>query len=235
MDDPRFASLRRLMHRSGIASSHAKRAAHALEARFGQFVDEGLARGESPARARAEAHRRLGDDAVLIRDVSHQPKSIAWVCRWPGLMFSLVPVALFGALVVLTTVALAIGNEWLGRLLPQLHVTARAADLIGFAVSGWVMWCVPLNVSALLAFLAWRHRVPLRWPLMSTTLMCLLAGLCNFSFVLDPDTPGLSGSVGLGFGWGLDTLLTQALRSLVIALMVFLPLLWATRSAGSRP
>jgi hypothetical protein len=233
MNEQRFQDLHTALIHEGVAGRHAHRAVRELERRFQQFVAEAQARGASVDSARSEAHRLLGTDQSIVDRIASQPGLRAWSCRWPGLTFTITPIVLYIALVVVTIMAIPALGEWAGRHLPGIHLTTDSADRLSVLARVFVLWCMPVLLAAFFAYLAYRHRLALRWPITSIILLSALAALGDFSLVLH--TPGRTGTLSAGIGANLHTLPTQFVRGLIVALLVLVPLLLATRSTTRGP
>jgi hypothetical protein len=115
-------------------------------------------------------------------------------------------------------------------------VTNAALRNVFFAVRAALLWASPVAVSALFAWLGYRDGMPLRWPLMAIAIVCALVALINVDLVIDVSGPRPQGQLTMGLGSGPDVVTGQALRAMLTALVVVVPLVLATwkreRSGG---
>ncbi len=141
--------------------------------------------------------------------------------RRPVVTFVLLPfVCIVSAALALMFVMFLLGDRPL--------VTNAALRQVFFAVRAALLWVSPMAVSALFAWLAYRHRMPLRWPLMAITIVCALVALINVDLVIDVSGPKPEGQLTMGLGSGLEELPAQAVHAILTALVVVAPLLLAT-------
>jgi hypothetical protein len=139
----------------------------------------------------------------------------------------------FVLLPFLCIVAVAVALMFLMFLLgDEPLVTNAALRNVFFAVRAALLWVSPVAVSALFAWLAYRHRMPLRWPLMAITIVCALVALINVDLVIDVSGPQPEGQLTMGLGSGLDQLPGQVARAMLTALVVAVPLLLASWKRG---
>lgn len=177
-------------------------------------------RGESSDHAQSEAHRLLGNDRILVETFAAQPELRAWCCRLPGVSFTLIPLFFFTATVLGALLALTAAEE-----LADLHgirITSEWADVVRVAARGFVYWLLPVMLSAYFAHLAYRHRLPLRWPMGAIALVSTLAALTHFDLTVDNGHGFIAAVVGLPTR-------RAAVRAVLTAMLVAFPLLLATR------
>lgn len=232
MSERRFDRLHGELLRSGVAARHVRRAVTELAAHFEQLVDDGVSAGRSTVQARAEAHETLGTDAALIARFASRPELRAWPCRAPVWFFGVAP------LVSIAALQLAVGFSVAGLMglfssyFSRLSVTREVSSEIGSIGRVLMLWCFPILVSAAFARIAYRHRLPFRWPLLAVGVVCTLAGLSNFEFELTGGTP--AGQIGLGVGISPESLAGAGLHALAAATFVLVPMLFAFRSTRRR-
>jgi hypothetical protein len=143
------------------------------------------------------------------------------------------PVVTFVLLPFVCIVAIALALMFVMFLLgDEPLVTNAALRNVFFAVRATLLWVAPVAVSALFAWLGYRHRTPLRWPLMAIAIVCALVALINVGLVIDLSGPDPQGQLTMGLGSGPDVLPGQAMRAMLTALVVVIPLVLATWKRG---
>jgi hypothetical protein len=141
--------------------------------------------------------------------------------RRPVVTFVLLPLAcIVSVAVALMFVMFLLGDRPL--------VTSAALRLVFSTVRATLLWVSPVAVSTIFAWLAYRHRMPLRWPLLAIAIVCALVALINVDLVIDVSGPKPEGRLTMGLGSGPDVLPGQALRALLTSLVVVVPLLLAS-------
>lgn len=230
MSEQRFDGLRIGLMRAGVAARCARREVRDLETRFASLVAGLQAQGETLDHARARADQALGTNQSLISHFASRTDLRAWPCRWPGLIFTLVPPLLFVAIVATAIVALGTVSDWVVRSLPDTEMTPEIVKGAGAMARIVVLWCVPVVVSGYFAYLAYRHRMAIRWPILAVGLVCASAAFMNFDFTFNQQLR--SGSVGAGFYASAATLPSQLVHLLIMAVIVLGPLLVALRIAA---
>lgn len=139
------------------------------------------------------------------------------------------PVVTFVLLPFVCIVSVALALMFMMFLLGDRPLVTNAAlRHVFFAVRALLLWVSPMAVSVLFAWLAYRHRMPLRWPLMAITIVCALVALINVGLVIDVSGPKPEGQLTMGLDSGLDELPGQAARAILTALVAVVPLLLAT-------
>ena len=142
--------------------------------------------------------------------------------RWPTLVFVVLP---FVSILVLG-IALAMALISLSEM--GVATNPRILQLF-LAVRGVLIWVLPVVLSGLFAMLAHRHRMPLRWPLFATFVICTIAALVNVDLALNPPGGQPGGQLDIGLGLSVDAIPAVLLRVLATAAAVILPLLVARR------
>ena len=142
--------------------------------------------------------------------------------RWRWLTFAVLP--------VMCIVAVAVALMAVLYQLSEMHLgTDATVQKAFFLVRVLLIWVAPVAVSAMFAYVAYRSGLPLRWPLLATGLVCVLAAMINVDLVLNPPGAEPGGSLNMGFGTGPEAWPTQLPRLLLTAALVVIPLVWATR------
>jgi hypothetical protein len=142
--------------------------------------------------------------------------------RRPVTTFVLLPfVCIVSVSVALMFVLFLLGDKPL--------VTSAALRQVFFTVRATLLWVSPVAVSAFFAWLAYRHRMTLRWPLLAITIVCALVALINVDLVIDVSGPRPEGQLSMGLGSSMDALPAQAMHAVLTALVVVVPLLLASR------
>ena len=230
MIETRFANLRRVLIRRGVAARHARRAALELGEHYEQLRREALARGEAPDQAARSAHRALGADSVLLERYAARGELRGWLYRWPAL-YAFAPLVSYTVLCVLLMGALVVVLDATHRMLHGYTVPALVAAAVNAAVSVFLLWVLPVGVAAAFALLASCRPVAPRWLIASTVLLCLVARMMNAGLMLP--VPGHRGSATLGIGFASSHLPSQLTAALVSGALALLPYVLATRR--SRP
>jgi uncharacterized membrane protein len=225
MAERRFVKLRSTLLRSGVAVSCARRAVRELEVHYEQLVDDQLSRGEPLERARSEAHRKLGSDQSLVEAFAAQPELRAMCSRLPGVSFTFIPIFYFAAIVIATVMAISMLADWVTA--HTIRVTDDVVAFVRFFGQGLVLWWLPMMASAFFARQAYRQGVPLGWPIVAIVLICTLGMFMDFTVVLVG--PYAQGWVAAGVGLPKGHWLGAAVRALVTATIVIVPLFLAAR------
>jgi hypothetical protein len=107
-------------------------------------------------------------------------------------------------------------------------VTNAALRQVFFTIRATLLWVSPIAVSAIFAWLGYRHRMPLRWPLLAIAIACALVALINVDLVIDASGPRPEGQLTMGLGSSVGALPAQATHAVLTALVVVVPLLFAS-------
>jgi len=196
MAKDRFQYFERRLCEAGVARRHARRAATEIRSHHAQQVEAARAAGLAPEAARAEADARIGSDELLIERFASRPELRAFSSRRPLLAYSVLPMAVLVVAVValFTMLATVPGALHLGLQSPTVLRSAIAIKVL-------TLWIGPVALSASCTLLAWRHRMALRWPLLTVILVCALGALVNLTATYDDSGPVPAGSLGLGLGF----------------------------------
>lgn len=232
MSDRRFESLRSELLEAGVAARHVRRAVTELDVHVEQLVDDGVSAGKNEEQARADADETLGTNAALVERFASRPELRAWPCRFPVWFFCLAPLVSVAALQLAVGFSVAGAMELFSSYFGHLTVAPQTSDAIRSVGRLLMLWCFPILVSAAYARIAYRHRLPFRWSLLSVGLVCTLAGLTNFEFELTGGTH--AGQIGLGVGISPESLPAAGVHALAAAAFVLVPMLLAARSINRR-
>jgi hypothetical protein len=224
---PRFSDLREELLRAGVAAPRIRRAVLEIESHFQQVVDEEVARGTSDHYARSEAHRLLGTNQTLVQHYAARPEFRAWSRRWPAIWFTLVLLAAYLALSILSLAILHAVVESMSDYLRHVHIAPQVTYRIDLVARIVFLWLFPWFVAIAFAVLAYRRRVALHWPIAGIVAVSILASLINVTVTLTGGpTPG---EYGAGIGFSAQSLPGQMTRAVIIASLVSVPLWLAMR------
>jgi hypothetical protein len=205
---PEFEALRQRLLCAGIAPRHVHRYLAELRDHFDDLVREEIARGKDRPRAEAEARSRLGDESVLAETMLEQPAMRSFTARYPWATFVLGPVAMsIGALAA----TLAIEGGVLSLIGPM--VNPRHTPPPEWAIAAVGVWnalpsnVAPVAIAALLAFIALRQRMSMRWVFLGAVVASTLSAFSQLTF----SDNGYHGELTLAFG-----LLPPFPRSLIV-------------------
>jgi len=227
MSERRFADLAEALLRNGLAAKHVRRAVIEIEGHYRQLVDDALARGKALTDAENDAHALLGSDQVLIDRFSGQIELRAWWSRRTRLCFGLAPLLSYVALAVTTMTILMLIAHHMVPYLHRVHVPLDISKRIDLAVRVIFLWIFPVLIAAGYAWIAYRQRIPLRWPIAGILSLCGFAALVNVDMVI---TGGLSpGEANGGIGVSGASWPGQAVRAIATAMFVLGPLWLAVR------
>ena len=222
MSESRFASLQEALIGAGVAASHARRAAREIECHFHALVDAECARGTRPEDARRAAHLVLGADGALLQEYLARPELRSWAARHQALCFGLLPLLCFVAACAASFVLGALLHACLATYLHHVQIRPGVTMLIDRLMRALVLWVFPALVCAAFATLAYRQRVPLRWPLLGCGLLCSLAGFMNLEVMLygGPELGYAKGGIGISP----ETIAGQAVHAITLLALVLAPL-----------
>lgn len=194
-----FNRLNERLLAGGIAPRHVRRYIGELRDHFDDLVAEALHAGASPAKAEAEAERRLGNESELARGMLERRELRSLATRFPWAVFALGPIVLLGA-----GIAAALVLE-VGVLSFVSHVYRNPGHL---APPTWFMdvmaaWnaiptvVTPLAIAGLLALLGSRQRTARHWIVIGVVATCVLGGFQELSFTDN----GFHGELSFGSGF----------------------------------
>ena len=113
-----------------------------------------------------------------------RPELLAFSRRRPGWSFGVFPAIglLMGVIGLFAALCLLPGL--LHLVLPGARIAATA-----LAIKFFTLWLGPVLLSFICAFLAYRYRIPLRWPLLTAVLVCMLGAMIHCQVVFDASRP----------------------------------------------
>lgn len=231
MIDSRFRRMRETMLHGGVAARHARRAMLEIDAHFADLVALAIARGSTPQAAREDAHQVLGSDESLVNSFIAQPELQSWMSRHAGWLFCMAPFLSFVAFAVAAFSCVFFFGDSVTAYVRRTHTTPIATAAIDTSAQVLLLWIMPLCISGATAVLAYRQRIPLRWPVVGIVLLCTLAALTNVSVVLKGYEPG---EIGAGFGVSTSQLPAQLARDVVTLTPAILPLIFLARRSRQR-
>lgn len=222
MANARFARLYKELCLAGVAARHARRSSGELGGHHALLVEEALARGESAEVAERSADRLIGTEAVILEQFVSRPELLAFSRRRPGWSFGVFPAIglLMGVIGLFAALCLLPGL--LHLVLPGARIAATA-----LAIKFFTLWLGPVLLSFICAFLAYRYRIPLRWPLLTAVLVCMLGAMIHCQVVFDASRPTPTGSMGLGIGFPPPS--DQIQRGLLTLFAALVPVIVAAR------
>jgi hypothetical protein len=222
MSEKRFSELRDGLLKAGISRRNVRRAVLEVEDHFNELAAEASARGLDENHARLQAHEALGANQLLIERYAARPELRAWPNRWPAMWFILVPSGCYLAISAAAMAMLFAAVSQMSAQLHQIHIAPRVTFIIALIARVLFLGFFPASIAAVFGVLAYRRRIPLRWPVAGILLVSLLASLINVEFTL---TGGSSaGQIGAGAGVSCNSLIMQSARALMVAALAFTPL-----------
>jgi hypothetical protein len=174
-----FPELRERLLRAGIAPRHVRRYLTELSDHLADLTAEEQTRGLSPADARSAALARLGTTDTLAQAMTSQPRFQSLSARAPWAVFSLTPLLLLAALWLLSLCLLRLGWHLFlpGAVTPFGHGPLHFFDPqnIYFQLNRSLYLGAPILVGWCMVVTAGRQRLNTLWPILSLTLLALLA------------------------------------------------------------
>ena len=174
-----FPELRERLLRAGIAPRHVRRYLAELSDHLADLTTEEQSRGLSPSAARSAALTRLGSIDTLADAMLSQPSLHSISARAPWVVFSLTPVAVLAALWLVSLCLLRIGWH---IFLPDAVTPFGLGPLhfsdpqnIYFQLNRSFYLGAPILAGWCMLLTAARQRLNTLWPLISLTILTLLA------------------------------------------------------------
>jgi hypothetical protein len=202
------------------------RAAVAAKDFFVRGVDYAISRVECTQHARYEAARRLAPQAS---GPDGEAVACIWPRRRPGLYFTLVPLGWFAAVAGGALLAQRYFGDF--AYLRGIRVPGVVLDGVRLTAHDLIAWWLPVALSAVFAHRAWRLQVPLRWPIVTTALICSLAAWTGLGLAPATGSRGALAAAGPE-PFSPEGLLARAALALTCALTVVVPLVVAARSSA---
>ena len=227
-----FDAVAETLLRGGIAPRHVRRYVRELDEHLDDLMAQQRASGYDGEDAVLRARARLGDDAELAQAMLEQPGMRSLATRLPWLVFLLLPPILTAAIgLALYAAFYFVGN---GAAKINAVLPLPESGLIGFSVAAMTavnVLAVPV-MTTLLAILAQRQRLRLRWPLLGIGLLLLATPMLSSQFGHHHD-----GRLGLQYGlvipirWSLVMRHWPLMLSHVLALLPAAWLIGRSRAA----
>jgi len=230
-----FKALEDRLLRGGIAPRHVKRYLRELGEHLTDITEAQAAAGHDAPTAAARA--ALGPDEELA-DAMLKRRGFRSLCaRFPWLVFGVVPV-----------LALSLAMPW--HILVLVVLKTLSAPALFHTLEGMVLFTgnfilVPAIVL-LFVFIAWRQRLSLAWPILSTAIILILSPHWDNQPVAD-FPPGFSalhllysysgetirgGFTPLFLGAWWQLIAAQGAKLAAQYLLILLPLAWLVRRHG---
>ncbi len=190
-----FDAVAETLLKGGVAPRHVRRYVRELDEHLDDLMAQQRASGYDDEDAALRARARLGDDAELAQAMLDQPGMRSWPARLPWLVFLLLPPILTAVIgLALYAAFYYVGN---GAAKINAVLPVPESGLIGFSVAAMTavnVLAVPV-MATLLAILAQRQRLKLRWPLLGIGLLLLATPMLSSHFGHHHD-----GRLGLQYG-----------------------------------
>jgi len=225
-----FEDLRERLLAAGIAPRHVRRYLAELEDHLDDLIQDQRDAGYDTEDATIRARAWLGDDDDLATAMLARPALYALPTRAPWLVFGLFPLAVLMVLCAVPVVLLAVVADGYAHSggAPTAPSWFQNLTLSLVFLGNWAL--APLT-AALFAILAFRHRLPARWPLIAGLVLAAIGFHMQASFP-GPHHHGGSLGVGLSFPGGQDG--SGWARWLAVTLLTVTPALlyraWRGRS-----
>jgi hypothetical protein len=219
-----FDAVAETLLKGGIAPRHVRRYVHELDEHLDDLTAQQRAGGYDREDAASRARARLGDDSELAQAMLDQPGMRSWPARMPWLVFLLLPPILTAVMgLALYAAFYYVGN---GAAKITAVLPLPESRLVGFSLAAMTavnVLAVPVTAT-LLAILAQRQRLRLRWPLLGIGLLLLATPLLSSRFGHHHDSRlGLQYGLVIPIRWSLVMRHWPLMLSHVLAL---LPVAW---------
>lgn len=224
-----FEAIAETLLKGGIAPRHVRRYVRELNEHLDDLTAQQRAAGYDREDAASRARARLGEDSELAQAMLDQPGMRSWPARLPWLMFLLLPPILTGMIGLALYAAFYVMGNSAAQISAALPIPQ--SNLVGFSVAAMMainVLAVPV-MATLLAIVAQRQRLRLRWPLLGIALLLLATPMLSSRFGHHPD-----GSLGLHYGFIIPTRWSTVMRFWPVMLSHVLALLPAAWLIGRR-
>ena len=195
-----FEAVTEQLLKGGVAPRHVRRYVRELDEHLDDLTAQQRASGYDGEDAASRARARLGTDSELAQAMLERPGMRSWPARLPWLVFILLP----PVLTAVGGLALYAGFYFIGDGAAKIHAVLPLPEsgLIRFSVTAMQtinVLIVPVTAT-LLAILAQRQRLKLRWPLLGIALLLLATPLLSSRFGQNHQ-----GSLSLNYGLVIPT------------------------------
>jgi len=219
-----FDAVAEALLKGGVAPRHVRRYVRELDEHLDDLTAQQRASGYDGEDATLRARARLGNDAELAQAMLDRPGMRSWPARLPWLVFILLPPVLAAA----GGLALYAGFYFIGNGAAKIHAVLPLPEsgLIGFSVVAMQtinVLVVPVTAT-LLAFLARRQRLKLRWPLLGIALLLLATPVLSSRFGQHHQ-----GQLSMGYGLVIPTRwshVTDHWQLMLSHALALLPAVW---------
>ena len=169
-----FEILREKLLRAGVAPRHVRRYLIELNEHMADLIQVQHHAGYTGDNAVMRARRLLGSDDDLANAMIIRRGVKSWSARVPWLIFTLLPPLSLLFLVLLWTTALVVIGGANGLMLVSYdNPWPEWYHLIVLLMSSTCNLLWPPTIASLYAYIAWRQRLPLKWPLIATAILLL--------------------------------------------------------------
>jgi hypothetical protein len=169
-----FENLRERLLRAGVAPRHVRRYLTELNEHMADLIQVQHRAGYTGDDAFMRARALLGSDDDLAHAMIIRRGVKSWSARVPWLIFTLLPPLSLLFLVLLWTTALVIigGANGLMRVGYNIQWPEWYHLIVLFMTStNNLLW--PPATASLFVYIAWRQRLPLKWPLVATAILLM--------------------------------------------------------------
>ena len=224
-----FDAVAETLLKGGIAPRHVRRYVRELDEHLDDLTAQQRAGGYDREDAASRARARLGEDSELAQAMLDQPGMRSWPARMPWLVFLLLPPILTAVIgLALYAAFYYVGNDAakINAVLPLPQ-----SGLVGFSLAAMTavnVLAVPVTAT-LLAIVAQRQRLTLRWPLLGIGLLLRATPLLSSRFGHHRD-----GRLGLQYGLVIPIRWSLVMRHWPLMLSHVLALLPAAWLIGRR-
>ena len=223
----RFERLHESLLCAGVSARIARRAVAETADHHRLLIAAEMSRGANKTAAHSTADALIGPAELLVQRYAAQPELRTWCSRWPALIFTLSPLAAYLALGLGTLMALSIIVESNKAYLHRTRLAPQVTHGIEVATHVVFLFVLPSLVAVVIAALAYRRRIDLKWPVVGIGALGVLAAVLNVDLVL---TGGAEpGYLTAGFGWTLKALAQQPLRIAVVTVPTYASMWLAAR------
>lgn len=232
MSELRVGNPQEALIRDGVAARDAPRAELEIKAHHRDRLEEALARGESPERARRSADTAIATESTLIERFASRKALPSRAYRRPA-DYGLAPILCISGLGLALIYALR-------RTLHAFRPQSRGAKLsvtvtthLHFAMSAVFVWLLPFSLGMGVGLPAYRRQILLHRLAAGVLLLCAVTALINVGFGVKSGAHPLFLEPGIGIGT--KTLLEELARASSNAVLALIPLAWLKfRAEASR-